>query len=85
VTAGRRDGSEALLAPVRRGFLPNRILAVVPHGGRARDLEDMLPLIQGKVAQEGRATAYVCERGVCQLPTTDPEVLARQLAAVKTR
>ncbi|MCZ6746548.1 MAG: thioredoxin domain-containing protein [Acidobacteria bacterium] len=83
VTAGRRDGSEALLAPVRRGFLPNRVLAVVPQRGRARDLEAMLPLLQGKVAQDGRATAYVCEHGVCQLPTTDPEVLAKQLAAVK--
>ncbi|MCZ6832455.1 MAG: thioredoxin domain-containing protein, partial [Acidobacteria bacterium] len=47
VTAGRRDGSEALLAPVRRGFLPNRVLAVVPQRGRARDLEAMLPLLQG--------------------------------------
>jgi len=83
VTAGRRDGSEALLAPLRRGFLPNRILAVVPQRGRAHDLEDMLPLVKGKVAQDGRATAYVCEHGVCQLPTTDPEVFARQLAAVK--
>jgi len=83
VTAGRRDGSEALLAPVRRAFLPNRILAVIPQGGRARDLETLLPLIQGKVARDGRATAYVCEQGVCQLPTTDPEILAKQLAAVK--
>ena len=30
----------------------------------------------------GRATAYVCEGRVCDLPTTDLEVVARQIAKV---
>ena len=42
-------------------------------------LIEMVPYAEGKVAREGRATAYVCERFVCQLPTTDPEVFAEQL------
>jgi uncharacterized protein YyaL (SSP411 family) len=28
---------------------------------------------------DGRATAYLCERYACQLPTTSPEQLAAQL------
>ena len=42
-----------------------------------------MPLLEGKVAQGGRPTAYVCERGVCDLPTRDPDVFARQLARVR--
>jgi len=70
-----------LLAPVRRTFLPNRVLAVVPDQGREEQLEELIPLIRGKVAAEGRATAYVCEQGVCRLPTSDASELAAQLAA----
>jgi uncharacterized protein YyaL (SSP411 family) len=82
VTGGRRDGAAELMAPVRRLFTPNRVLAVVPQKGRDRNLEKLLPMVQGKVAEEGRATAYVCEHGVCQLPTSDPEVLKKQLQEV---
>jgi uncharacterized protein YyaL (SSP411 family) len=39
------------------------------------------PFVEGKVARDGAPTAYVCERGACQLPTHDPAVLASQLGA----
>ena len=32
-----------------------------------------------RIARNGQATAYVCEKNVCKLPTSDPEVFARQL------
>jgi uncharacterized protein YyaL (SSP411 family) len=38
-----------------------------------------VPWITGKVAQQDRVTAYVCENRVCALPTTDPEVFAGQI------
>ncbi|MCA9559750.1 MAG: thioredoxin domain-containing protein, partial [Myxococcales bacterium] len=67
-------GPEALMAVVRRAFLPNRALVVV---GAPADHT----LAADKVAREGRATAYVCRRGRCERPTTDPAELERQLAA----
>jgi uncharacterized protein len=39
-----------------------------------------VPLLADRPALEGRATAYVCEHFVCQLPVTEPEALAAQLA-----
>lgn len=56
--------------------LPLRIPAT---GAPDRWLAQM-PALAGKRAQDGRATAFVCERGACQLPTHDPAALRRQLA-----
>jgi uncharacterized protein YyaL (SSP411 family) len=78
VTAGGKEGAEPFLALLRRNYLPNRVLAVVDE----RELPThakRVPLVKGKVARKGMATAYVCEQGVCQLPTIDPRVFAEQL------
>ena len=39
-----------------------------------------VPAVAGKTAQDGRVTAYLCHRGTCLLPTTDPAALALSLA-----
>jgi uncharacterized protein YyaL (SSP411 family) len=38
-----------------------------------------LPLLAGREAIGGRATAYVCRNYVCDLPVTDRDGLRRQL------
>ncbi len=83
VAAGSRASAEPLLARFRSIFLPNRILAVVPEGEELANQARVIPLVEHKVAQEGKATAYVGERGVCELPTTAPDVFARQLKKVQ--
>jgi uncharacterized protein YyaL (SSP411 family) len=40
-----------------------------------------LPLLEGRRAVGGQATAYVCRNYACDLPATDPATLARQLGA----
>ncbi len=37
------------------------------------------PLCEGRPRIDGQDTAYVCRQFVCDAPTTDPDVLARQL------
>jgi uncharacterized protein YyaL (SSP411 family) len=83
VAPGSRASAELLLAELRSTFLPNRILAVVPEGDELANQARVIPLVEHKVAQKGKATAYVCERGVCELPTTAPDVFARQLKKVQ--
>jgi uncharacterized protein YyaL (SSP411 family) len=53
----------------------------VTVGTEQQRLTALVPLVGDKVPQHGRATAYVCENRVCALPTSDPEIFARQLAA----
>ncbi len=80
VTAGGRAAAEPLLRAVRGTFVPNRVLVVPSDTERVAHL---VPLVEGKVAQGGRPTAYVCERRRCELPTTDPTVFAEQLRKVR--
>jgi uncharacterized protein YyaL (SSP411 family) len=42
-----------------------------------------IPLLNERVPIDGKAAAYVCEGFVCQLPTTDPAELTRQLETTK--
>jgi hypothetical protein len=72
---------EALLEIVRRAYVPNRIVSVCSESD-LQNYVSRIPAIEGKRALKGQTTAYVCERGVCQLPTSDPTTLARQLERV---
>ena len=71
---------EALLDAIRRRFIPYRALFIVDEQ-EAAALTEQVPWLASKVAIGGRATAYVCEEGVCELPTSDPELLGQQLDA----
>jgi len=37
------------------------------------------PALAGKVTLAGKPTAYVCRRGACSAPTSDPAALRRSL------
>jgi uncharacterized protein YyaL (SSP411 family) len=70
-----------MLAPLRSTHLPNRILVVVTEGEELSAHAAAVPLVAGKLALEGKVTAYVCENRVCKHPTTDPEIFAGQIRA----
>jgi uncharacterized protein YyaL (SSP411 family) len=74
------EETRALVRTVSRTYLPNAVLA-----GRAPDTPDadaaLVPLLEGRTARDGRATAYVCERLACRQPVTDAAALADQLAS----
>ena len=63
---------------------PSRFLPVrLPASGAPPNLNENFPALAGKRAKRGQATAYVCERGRCEAPTSDPAVLREQLAAAR--
>jgi uncharacterized protein YyaL (SSP411 family) len=71
------DDTRALTAEIFAArYLPNTQLAIgAPDGEAVR----RVPLLRDRRLVEGKATAYVCERFVCQLPVTTTEALAAQL------
>ena len=70
------DATRALLAEIYRHYLPNKVVMGVGDRGSIANL----PLARERERLGGVATAYVCENYACQMPTTDPSVMARQLA-----
>jgi uncharacterized protein YyaL (SSP411 family) len=72
--AGTEGADGPLAREVARRYLPTRVLA-----GAGEAETGGVALLAGKIAREGRPTAYVCERYACQSPTTDPAELGRQL------
>jgi uncharacterized protein YyaL (SSP411 family) len=75
----RADDTIALLDALRYRFLPRVVIAADQPDGTAADVVELL---RDRPAQDGRATAYVCVNFACQLPTTDPAEMLRQLDAV---
>ena len=72
-TPGESD-LRALLREAWRPYLPNR---VVPGGDP--EILPPLPLLEGREAREGRATAYVCRAMTCSAPILDPEGLREEM------
>ncbi|MDO8484522.1 MAG: hypothetical protein Q7S35_06210, partial [Candidatus Limnocylindrales bacterium] len=69
--------TKALVAEVRRGFRPSQVLAVAGDPAAAA-----IPLLDDRIAIDGRPTAYVCRSFACRLPVTSPEALRAELDAV---
>ena len=70
-----------MLARLRQTFLPSRVLAVAVEGPDLAAQKKLVPLFEGRKTIGGKVTVFVCEAQVCKLPTTDPEVFAKQIAA----
>ena len=80
VVVGDRDdaGTGSLLSAVRMRFLPAKVLVASEESG---PLADDLPLLEGRTKVDGRAAAYVCTRGTCRRPVTEPGDLVAEIEA----
>ena len=79
VIAGQPDDprTRALLEKAWRSFPGHHVTALVHDGNRAA-LTELSPVFRGKVPVDGAPAAYVCRRGVCAAPVTDPTRLVLQ-------
>jgi uncharacterized protein YyaL (SSP411 family) len=80
VVRPRDDPGEPLLQVLRRAYLPDAVRAIAAEGKDLDAQARAVPLLESKRAMGGKATAYVCHKRVCDLPTADPAVFAKQLA-----
>ena len=80
VVAPAAGAAAALEEAQRRVFVPNRIWVLATEGEDLAAQARLVPLLEGKRALGGKATAYVCRGRTCDLPTADPRVFAAQLA-----
>ncbi|HEX8099521.1 MAG TPA: thioredoxin domain-containing protein, partial [Actinomycetota bacterium] len=70
------EDTRRLIGELHHRFVPNAVLAVGrPEDGAKLEVE----LLRDRLMRDSKATAYVCERFVCQQPVTEQEELRRQL------
>ena len=74
----------SLLREVNGRYIANRVV-VGASGQDSAAPASGLPLLEGRGMVDGKPTAYVCENYACQLPVTDAESLAGQLAGLNIR
>ncbi len=77
VVAGKpgAEGTRAFLHALGVVYLPDTFVLLADGGEHQRDLARRMPYLANVSMQNGRATAYLCENGACQLPTDDPATL----------
>lgn len=75
--------TNALLRLAWQRFLPNAIVFLADSGEGQQQLAHHLPVVANMTRKEGKATAYICENYVCNLPTADPKVAQRLLDSHK--
>ena len=78
IAPSRREQASALADRLRKTFVPNKAFAILTDV-EAAEQQAEVPWLEGKRAIQGESTAYVCERGKCDLPTPEPEVFQRQI------
>lgn len=76
-------GTGSMLKAAHDKFLPNKILILADGGTGQETLGRSLEFLKGVTMVDGKATAYICENYVCQLPTSDLKVMANTLFGKK--
>jgi uncharacterized protein YyaL (SSP411 family) len=74
------DDTKAFLHLVHCNFLPGKILLFVESNGEQELISEKIPFVKGMAPIDGKATAYVCENYVCNIPTNDIKVFEEVLA-----
>jgi uncharacterized protein YyaL (SSP411 family) len=82
VVAGKASAPDtrAMLREIHARFLPDKIVLLAEGAAGQAFLGKHLEFIRDVKPVDGKATAYVCEDYVCQLPTSDLEKLTQELA-----
>jgi uncharacterized protein YyaL (SSP411 family) len=70
--------THAMLDVLFNTYHPHQVVAVAAPDDE--DAASIVPLLADRPQQDGRTTAYVCQRFVCQAPITDPAVLAAEIS-----
>ena len=73
------EDTRALLRLVWQRYIPNRVLLLADGAKGQRQLSRWVPSLASVKPKHGRATAYICENYICNLPTADPQVVTRLL------
>ena len=83
VVGPRNDGAEALLGAFHGAYRPHRLVAGWDPATDEQAAVADVPILEGRTAIDGVATAYPCRLGTCRRPVTDSAELRHELRALE--
>src|SRR5207249_12159894 len=75
----QHDDTKEMLREVHKQYIPNKVILLADGGEGERFLSHYISFIQSVKMRGGKATIFICENYVCQLPTSDLKVMSRLL------
>jgi len=78
-STGEDPSLQEMLRTIRARFLPGAVTVLIDDPASRTFFGEHAEFYGSVTEIDGKPTAYVCENFVCQLPTTDPKTLAKQL------
>jgi len=81
IIAGKPNAADtlAMLRLVHERYIPVKFLMLADGGTAQEQIAQWLPFVEYIRPKDGKATAYICENYVCNLPTADLDVAAQLL------
>jgi uncharacterized protein YyaL (SSP411 family) len=81
VLVGKKDDPTLvrMIRELGRVFLPHKVVVFKPADQQDTELEKLVPYVRPLQCIEGKTTAYVCKNYQCALPTTDADLMMKQV------
>jgi uncharacterized protein YyaL (SSP411 family) len=73
------EDTQNMIQKLESVYLPNKVVLLKPEDKDSRDLIAIAPYIEHFTSIDGRATVYVCQNFVCDLPTTNVDQMMEML------
>lgn len=70
-----KTATQTLLSTINDGFIPNKVLLLIPTDETAERITRLAPFTKDYKATNALPTVYVCTNYMCQKPTTDVKTL----------
>jgi uncharacterized protein YyaL (SSP411 family) len=86
VVVGKPDAADTqeMIRVIRQHYIPNKVVIFRPDGPKLPDIVHFAGFVKDQKSIDGKATAYVCRRYTCDLPTTDIATMLQQLQDDRT-
>ena len=76
---GKAQSAAPLLEILQKDYASDVLHVVVSSTAQRKKLQGVVPWVEGKIAVNNQAMAYLCRNRVCKRPTADPAVLRKLL------
>ncbi|MBL1215100.1 MAG: thioredoxin domain-containing protein [Ignavibacteriae bacterium] len=77
VSGDNKSDTKEMLTELNKNFHPNKVVVLLSASDK--ELKNIASFTENYSAVNNKATAYVCQNYVCNLPTNDPKEMMRQL------